>query len=109
MAKERRRAERLDANLFAEIDSPDGRVMGRAVVTDVSISGIGIETEGELPLNADVICHIEVPLNLRAFVVREKNSTAAVHKYGLKFSGLTFVEKFLVRRILNGTRKTRKI
>ena len=109
MSKERRRAERLDANLFAELETVDGRSLGRAVVTDVSLTGLAIETEADVQPSDVVVCHVEIPLNLLATVVRSQNATAAVRRFGVRFKGLSLIEKFLIRRLLKGSRKTRKV
>lgn len=109
MTKERRRAVRLDANLFAELETADGRRLGRAVVKDVSLSGVAIETEADLPAAGKVICHIEIPLDLSATVVRSDEKSITVREYGLRFSGVSLMEKFLIRRLLKGKRTSRKV
>lgn len=108
MGKERRRAERLDANLFAEIETVSGTRLGRAVVTDVSLTGLAVESEVDLPIDGKVICHIEIPVNLKAIVVRSVGNSA-VRRYGLRFEGQGFWDKFFLRRMLRGTRRSRKI
>jgi hypothetical protein len=108
MGKERRRAERLDANLFAEIETVSGTRLGRAVVTDVSLSGLAVESEADLPINGDVVCYIEVPVQLKARVVRSIGNTM-VRRYGLHFEHQSFFDKLFFRRLLKGTRRTRKI
>ena len=70
MAKDRRRAERLAANLFTEIETVSGDRLGRGVVVDVSTTGLAVDTEADLPMNGHVKCHIEIPLNIKAKVVR---------------------------------------
>jgi hypothetical protein len=108
MGKERRRAERLDANLFAEIETASGDRLGRAVVVDVSISGIAVETEADLPIDGQVTCHIEIPVNLKATVVRTIGNSQ-VRRYGLRIDGQGFWDKILLRRLLRGNRRTRKV
>ena len=108
MGRERRRAERLDANLFAEIETQSGDRLGRAVVIDVSLSGIAVETEADLPIDGHVVCHIEIPIDLKALVVRSIGNSQ-VRRYGLRFQDQGFWDKLLFRRLLRGTRKTRKI
>ena len=44
----------------------------RAVVVDVSISGVAVESEADLDIDEEVDCHIEIPLQLRAKVVRRQ-------------------------------------
>lgn len=108
MGKERRRAARHEANLFAEVETLAGESIGRAVVTDVSFSGIALETEGELPADEQVICHVEIPLTLRATVVRGIKG-GAMKRYGLRFEGQSFLDKLLMKKLLSGPRRTRKV
>ena len=109
MSKERRRAERLEANLFAELETVDGRSLGRAVVTDVSLTGLAVETEADIQARDTVVCHVEIPLDLVATIVRGQNQSATVHRFGLRFKSMSFLEKFLIRRLLKGSRRTRKV
>ena len=109
MSKERRRAQRLDANLFAELETADGRGLGRGVVVDVSLTGLAVQTEADLSPNDAVICHVEIPLDLVADVVRVASRSAAVRTYGLRFKKTSLLEKFLIRRLLRGSLKTRKV
>lgn len=108
MGKERRRAERLGANLFAEIETASGTRIGRAVVTDVSLTGIAVESEADLPIDGKVTCHIEIPIRFNATVVRSV-SGSVVRRYGLHFENQGFFDKLLLRRLLRGNRRTVKI
>lgn len=108
MSKDRRRAERLDANLFAEIETAMGDRLGRAVVTDVSISGFAVETEADLPLNGLVTCHIEIPIDIKATVVRSIGK-GQVRRWGLRIEGQGFWDKVVLRRLFRGSRRTRKV
>ena len=107
MGRERRRAERLDANLFAEIETFSGTKLGRAVVTDVSLSGLAVECEGDLPINGKVRCYIEIPVSLTATVVRSVRN-GMVRRYGLRIEDQGFFDKIFLRRLLRGTRRSRK-
>ncbi len=109
MGRERRRVARVDANLFAEVELASGEIIGRGVVTDVSLGGIALETEADIPVNSQVVCFIEIPLQLKATVVRRAISSDAVRQYGLKFDSPSIIEKFVIRRVLKGSRRTRKV
>ena len=106
--KERRRNERLDSKLFAEIETPKKESLGRAVVIDVSISGFAIETEADLSPNQMIDCHIEVPITLRASVVRAITE-GQLKLYGCRFVGQGFLDKIILKKILKGRRKTTKV
>jgi len=108
MGKERRRAERLDANLFAEIETSSGTRLGRAVVVDVSLTGLAVESEVELPIDGKVFCHIEIPVTIKATVVRSVGNTM-VRRYGLRIEDQGFLDKFVLRRLLRGPRRSRKV
>src|SRR5262252_8519916 len=108
MASDRRRAQRMKANLFAEIESADGTRLGRAVVTDVSVSGVAVESEAELPINSEVVCYVEVPIMFKAKVVRSI-PTSAVRTFGLRIVDQSFWDRLVFRRVLKGPRSTRKV
>lgn len=109
MAKERRKQERLETNLFAELESlPLKENLGRAVVIDVSMSGFAVETEADLTPNNELGCHIEVPIYIRAKVVRSI-SQGQMKKYGLMFVGQSFLDKLVLKKMLKGRRQTKKI
>lgn len=107
--RERRRQERYHAKLFAELVSPVRREsLGRGVVLDVSLSGFSVETEADLDLDQELECHIEIPLSIRARVAR-RLSDGQLKKYGMKMIKQGFLDKFLVRKLLKGSRTTKKI
>jgi hypothetical protein len=109
MGQEKRKQARLDANLFAQLHSSDGKAdFGRAVVVDVSIGGFAVDTEADLVLNQVLSCHIEMPLELKAKVVRAIQE-GQVKRYGLQFVGQSFLDKFLLKKILKGKRQTKKV
>ncbi|MBV9079885.1 MAG: PilZ domain-containing protein [Elusimicrobia bacterium] len=108
MANERRRAQRLKANLFADLETADGTRLGRAVVTDVSVSGVAVESEAELPINSEIVCYVEVPIMFKAKVVRFIPNTT-VRTFGLRIVGQSFWDRLVFRRVLKGPRSTRKV
>jgi hypothetical protein len=106
---ERRRQARFEAKVFAELESlPQNNNLGRGVVLDVSIGGFAVETEADLSIGSDVGCYIEVPVYVRAKVVRSIVG-GQIKKYGLRFAGQSFLDKMILRKILKGPRQTRKI
>lgn len=110
MSRERRRAERFPSRLFIELQSDvssDGP-RNRGVVVDVSQLGLAVETEADLDMNKVYHCHVEMPFALSAKVVR-RYSSGHVKKYGLEFSGQGFLDKLLMKKLLKGSRITRKI
>ena len=108
MKSDKRKQERLNANLFVELESLAGDILGRGVVIDVSLSGFGVDTEADLPIEKQIECHLEVPLRLRATVVRIIPG-GQMKRYGLRFKGQSFLDKFLLKKILKGNRHTKKI
>lgn len=109
MSKEKRRQPRLDANLFAEISSASGKSLGRAVVTDVSLSGMAIETEVDLSEKDQISCHVEIPLTLEFTVVRAIVK-GQVKRYGLRIKNQSLFDKIMLKKILiKGRRRTGKV
>ncbi len=109
MVKERRRAERLGSNLFAQLRPVgESESIGRGVVIDVSLSGFGLETETELEIDKTYEFDVEVPITFQAKVVRSI-SPGQMKKFGVKISGQTFLGKILLRRLLKGKRETVKL
>jgi hypothetical protein len=107
--RNRRRRERLLANLFADLlEVPSQERLGRGVVVDVSLSGIGIETEADLPAGTNVDCLIEIPLKLRARVVRTI-AGGQIKRYGLQLVGLNLWDKLVLKQVLKGSRKTSRL
>lgn len=109
MGKERRKQERFDANLFAELENIASKEnLGRAVVVDVSLSGMAVETESDISTDIDVDLYVEVPFHLRAKVVR-RIADGQIKRYGLQFTGQGFIDKLLLRKLLKGKRQSRKV
>jgi hypothetical protein len=108
MSSDKRKQERFIANLFAELSSDSGRPYGRAVVVDVSLSGLAVETEGDLSIGEEIECHIEMPLQFRVKVMRAVVE-GQVKRYGLRFLNQSFLDKVLMRKILKGKRQSRKV
>ena len=108
MASDKRKQERFDANLFAELTSASGFAYGRGVVVDVSLSGLAIETEGDLTIGEELSCHVEVPLRFRVKVMRAVIE-GQVKRYGVRFVDQSFLDKVLLKKILKGSRQSRKV
>lgn len=108
MGRDNRKAERFGANLFVEFESSSDSSVGRGVVVDVSLSGFAVDTEADLSINSELECHIEIPVTLKARVVRAIIE-GQVKRYGLKFVDQGLIDKFVFRKILKGKRQTRKV
>jgi len=110
MTKERRRTERLPSQLFITIHprnlTDDFR--GRGVVVDVSHLGLAVETEADLEMGQIYDCHVELPYPIHARVVRRYKS-GAVRRYGLEIVGQGFMDKLVLKKLLKGRRRTKKI
>lgn len=103
MGSERRKTIRLDSRLFAELGE-----FGRGVVIDVSLSGFGVDTEADIPLDAVISCDLEIPVRLKAQVIRRVRD-GQMKRYGLKFIDQGFFDKWLLKKMLKGPRQTKKI
>jgi hypothetical protein len=108
MGQERRRMTRLESNFFVEFETSMQEVAGRGVVVDVSIAGLAVDTEAELNIGDVLLCHAEIPFTVKAKVVRQVKP-GQMKRYGLQFVGQSFIEKLLLRKLLKGERKTRKV
>lgn len=109
MVKERRRSERLTSNLFVDLESAQTDIVrGRGVVVDVSMNGFAVQTEAPLEINETVNCYVEVPVIFKAQVVRQV-SAGQMKVYGLKIRGMGLLDKFLLKKVLQGPRKTKKV
>jgi hypothetical protein len=109
MSSERRRDKRLDANLFVDIVNLTLKEpVGRGVAVDVSISGFGIDGEMDLNLNETYECYMEVPLVIKAKLVR-REIKGQMKRYGFKFANLGFFDKLLLKKILKSDRTTKKV
>jgi hypothetical protein len=109
MQKERRKQERFDAQLFVELDLAASKErIGRGVVVDVSLSGLAVDTEIDLKQGMEVGCHIEVPIYLKAKVMRTIVE-GQLKRYGLKFTDQSILDKFILKKMLRGSRRTKKI
>ncbi len=105
---ERRRAERLESNLFAVIRANgDSSKLGRAIVIDVSVSGFAVETETDMEVGKDYQFDVEIPITFKAKVVRSL-TPGQMKKYGLKIVGQGFFSKLLLKKLLKGSRQTVK-
>ena len=109
MGQERRRAPRLDSNLFANIRMPgETELLGRAVVVDVSLSGFGVETELDLEINKTYEFDVEVPLRLKVKVMRSL-TPGQMKRYGVQIEGQGFFDKLILKRLLKGNRSSIKL
>lgn len=108
MQQDKRKQKRLGTNLFVDLVSPSGMNLGRGVVLDVSLSGFAMDTEADLIVDDDLICHIEVPIMFKAKVMRSIHQ-GQVKRYGLRFVDQSFIDKFLLKKVLKGKRRTNKI
>src|SRR5258706_11151840 len=92
---EKRRAERISSKLFVNIRAgTDKSLVGRGVVIDVSAIGLAIETEGSLNVGETYECNVEIPLRLKAKVVRTLHS-CHMKRYGMELMGQNFIDKLL--------------
>jgi hypothetical protein len=108
MGKERRRAKRVESNLFALVRNlGEEDASGRAVVVNASTRGFGIETELDLETEKEYEFDIEVPLTFRAKVVRSL-TPGQMKRYGVQVTGLGFFGRLLLNRLLKGNLKTVK-
>ncbi len=105
---DRRRSERFGSRLFVELESKTAGRLGRGVVVDLSGSGFGLEAEAELADGAVYECHIEMPITIRARVMI-RYLEGQVMRYGMKIVNQSILDKLLLRKILKGPRKTRKL
>lgn len=109
MSNEKRRTPRLDAHLFAELAFlPSREPLGRAIVSDVSVSGVAVDTEAEFEVGDKVECRMEIPIVIQAKVVRVVPH-GQVKRYGLMFVNQSFFDKIVLKKILKGPRKTRRV
>ena len=107
--KERRSTERLTSRLFVELESSTlNSSNGRGVVVDVSLSGLAIETEADLTPGEMINCHVEIPFQVKARVVG-RLIPGQIKRYGLKFVGQSMIDKMLLKKLLKGSRQTKKI
>src|ERR1044071_5970161 len=108
MGRERRKNERLGSNLLSIIRySGEPTNLGRGVVTDVSIGGFAIETETDLSIGQEYEFDIEIPITLRAKVVRSL-TPGQMKKYGVQIKGQGIFSKILLKKLLQGKRRTIK-
>jgi len=110
MTKERRRTERLASQLFITIipRNVSDEFRGRGVVVDVSHLGLAVETEAELDMGEVYDCQVELPYPIQARVVRGYK-TGVVKRYGLEIIGQGFMDKLVLKKLLKGRRRTKKI
>jgi hypothetical protein len=94
--------------MFVELESELSGRLGRGVIVDLSATGFGLEAEAELGEGAVYDCHIEMPITVRAKVMR-RYMDGQVMRYGMKIVNQTFLDKILLKKIIKGTRHSRKI
>ncbi len=77
-------------------------------MVDVSLGGVALESESEFSPGDLVECMIEVPLVFQAKVVRFEMK-GQIRRYGLKFVSQSIFDKLLLKKVLKGPRRTRKV
>ncbi|MFN0118712.1 MAG: PilZ domain-containing protein [Elusimicrobiota bacterium] len=108
MTREKRKSIRKDSKLFVEISSEFGEHIGRGVVQDVSLGGLGIFSEVDLENGREVICQVEIPLKIKGKVVT-RLSQGQMKRYGLIIKDQGFLEKLFFRMLLKGPLHSRKV
>jgi len=109
LSKERRRQQRFGANMFADFTSVGySDPLGRGVVMDVSVGGLAVETEAELPLGGEVYCHIEIPFQVRVRVVSQHTSGQR-RRFGLQFLDMGILDRLLLKRAMRRGLFTKKV
>src|SRR5258708_25366811 len=104
MSKERRGSPRYKANLFIEVSTRSGS--SRGVVVDLSTYGFGLETELDLSVGETCDFTIEFPMPIRAQVM-SRNAGGHIKRYGMKIVGQSFLDKFIIKKIIKGPRLTK--
>ena len=86
----------------------NGSPLGRGVVTDLSSTGLAVDSEADLTLEQQYLVCLEIPFELKARLKRSVN-TGKVRRFGFRIEGLSWWEKFLFKRMLKGQLETSKI
>jgi hypothetical protein len=109
MGPERRRAQRLESKLFVDFETlPLKESLGRGVVLDVSLGGFGVESELDMEFGQTYLCQLEIPLVLKAKVVR-REIKGQIKRYGLQFTNAGFFDRMVLKRMLKGRLETKKV
>lgn len=105
----KRKSERLPSLLFVEIKS-DGtkEALGRGVALNISAGGFQLESESNLKKGSKYLFLFEIPFTFPGEVVWSIPK-GQIRQYGLKFSDLSFLDKFIVKKFLKGSRRNRRI
>jgi len=96
---EKRRHKRVSTIIMADLYAKDqsGRMVGRGCITDVSVSGIQIETKEPLQIEGDFVVRFYLPNgmgfeNLEGRIVRTSKASIT-NVYGIKFTKISFFDR----------------
>ncbi len=106
MSKEQRKHNRVPATIVTQLHTPDSTLSkGKGCVVDLSLGGMGFESESEFDNNTDIFFTMNLPIEIQGKIVRiDRKGT--LKRYGVKFTKLGDVEKLNLDRYITVRFKT---
>lgn len=94
---------------IVEIKSDGGKeTLGKGIVVNMSAGGFQVETETVLQEGGKYHYVFEIPIEYAGEVAWNK-AKGQMHQYGIKFAGLSFLDKFILKKFLKGPRRNRHV
>ena len=107
--KERRRHHRHHSNMFIDVETiGTSEQVARGIVTDVSSSGLAMESDNDLSIDKDFNCFVEFPVKMKVKVVRRRRKGQSI-VYGLRIVEPGMFDRLILRYLLRGRLRTRKL
>ena len=103
MKQEQRKNARTSSRIVTTMHKSDSVITKVGCMTDLSLEGMGFETEAEIEKDTEIYFTFNLPIEIQGKVVHvQKNGP--LKKYGVKFTRLgevelLSVEKFVTARI----------
>lgn len=100
MSKEQRKHPRIPTTIVTELHTPESVISkGKGCVTDLSLGGMGFETEAEFDDEMDIFLTFNLPIEVQGKIVHIEKA-GSLKKYGIKFTKLGEVEKLNLERYI---------
>lgn len=97
-SSDQRRERRVAAIIVTELKSArTGASRGKGCLTDLSLGGLGFETEADFEKGAEVLLTFHMPVEVRGRIVHA-DKKGLLKRYGVRFTELGKGEKLQVER-----------
>ena len=97
---ERRKHIRVTTKILVDIYAREGHKKGRGCITDISMGGIGVESELDIPKLADIYMFVMIePISMDVYgkIVYKAEKMQGLFKYGIQYTKVSLWKKIKLK------------